>query len=79
MSGRDYTGFSSFLESMQDMGLDKKQEKDRLEEIEARLKVLEEQEKIWCENRAVLVSEVQDRLCQELERAGLKEKGNEDG
>lgn len=75
MPGQNVTGFSAFLECIENLDGDKKQQ---AAEIEATISAMEEQEKLWTDDRAALLDEIQNRLRQELERAGLVPKGEND-
>ena len=72
MPGQDDTGLTPHLESIEKMDADK-----RNKEMEARIKALEEQEKIWVKDRASLRDEIQIRLRQEMERAELVQQKEE--
>ncbi len=75
MPGQDVTGLPPFLESIENLDGDKKQS---VAEIEAKIAAMEEQEKLLDENRESLLNDIQNRLRQELERAGLVKQGEND-
>lgn len=73
MPGKDRTGFTPFLESIENLD-----EKRSISEIEAMFSEGEEREKLLAEDRESLLNDIQNRLRQELERAGLVPKGEND-
>jgi hypothetical protein len=53
-------------------------EQERRRDVAAKIQALEEREKLWTEHKQSMLNEVQGRLRQEMEKAGLIEKETKD-